>query len=148
MSRKQYSQGFYHVRNPEKYDGNPNDVIFRSSWEAKFMHWADTNRQVLKWSSERVIVPYVSPIDNKSHRYFVDFKITLINNKEQTITYLVEIKPDAQTRPPKPRKKTKAYLNEVKTWGVNEAKWVAAELYATQRGMRFVILTEIHLNIQ
>lgn len=146
MARK-YAKGFYFVRNPEKYDGNPNDVIYRSSWEFRFMHWADENKQVIEWSSERVVIPYVSPIDNRFHRYFMDFKIKLINNKGETKTYLVEIKPDTQTRPPKPRKKTQAYLNEIKTWGVNEAKWIAAKKYASDRGIEFVIITEHHLNL-
>ena len=144
-----YHQGKYTLRNPEKYEGNPNDVIYRSSWEAKFMHWLDDNKQVTKWSSETTIVPYFSPIDNKYHRYFVDFKMHLVNNQGQTKTYLVEIKPEVQTRPPKtPTRKTARYITEVKTFGVNQAKWHAAEIYAKDRGMEFIILTEYHLGIK
>lgn len=137
----------YVPKNPEKYMGNCSDIWSRSSWETRFMVWLDGNKQVLSWLSEEIVVPYISPIDNRAHRYFVDFKAKIQNNNGEVKTYLIEIKPDVQTRPPKPRKMTKAYINEVKTWGVNEAKWAAAERYAKDRGQEFVILTEKHLNL-
>lgn len=146
MARK-YKQGLYTPRNPEKYVGNYREIIYRSSWEAKFMHWLDENKQVLKWSSEETIIPYISPVDNKYHRYFVDFKAEIQNNAGEIKTYLIEIKPEVQTRPPKPRKATSKYLNEVMIFGVNSAKWTAAERYAKDRGQQFIILTETHLNI-
>ena len=87
----------YHKRKytpifPEKYMGNPANILMRSSWETRFAIWCDKNPQIVKWNSEETIVPYVSPVDNRVHRYFVDFKIQTSNNK----TYLVEIKPKKQ----------------------------------------------------
>ena len=138
----------YKPIHPEKYVGDPTDIIMRSSWETKFALWCDTNSSVLKWSSETTVIPYVCPNDNKPHRYFVDFKIQIENRDKKIKTYLVEIKPDSQTRPPEPKKrKTKSYLNEVMTWGKNEAKWKAARAYASKHGYEFVILSEQHLGI-
>ena len=116
------------------------------------MYWLDMNGQVINWSSETTVVPYKSPVDNRVHRYFVDFKIKVKNNAGEIKTYLVEVKPEAQTKPPKiPKKiteKTKMrYINEVKTWGVNSAKWEAAVSYAKDRGAEFIIVTEKHLNV-
>ena len=94
-------------------------------------------------SDLETVIPYVSPIDNRYHRYFVDFKIEVRNNNGEVKTYLIEIKPDHQTRPPNKRGKNKiSYLNEVATWGVNQAKWKAAERYAQDRGWQFMKLTE------
>lgn len=123
--------------------------MMRSSWETKFAIWCDKNPSVIKWSSEETVVPYVSPIDNRAHRYFIDFKIQVKNNDGNLKTYLVEIKPDSQTRPPiPPSRKTKRFIQEVMTWGVNEAKWKAATNYANDRGWEFMILTENHLGIK
>lgn len=147
-----YKQGKFIPRNPEKYIGNFNDIIYRSSWEFKVMHWFDSNSQVLNWSSETVIIPYISPIDNRAHRYFVDFKVKIKNNQGQVTTYLVEVKPEAQTVPPAaPKKITEKskmrYINESKTYGVNAAKWEAATKFAKDRGFQFIILTERQLGL-
>ena len=135
--------------NPHKYLGDHTNIIMRSSWETKFAIWCDTNPAILKWSSEETVVPYLSPIDNKPHRYFIDFKIQVRKNDGSVKTYLVEIKPEHQTRPPAvPSRKTKQFLQEVMTWGVNDAKWKAATRYAKDRGWEFIILTENHLGIK
>lgn len=143
-----YHQGKYKVKHPEKYKGDPTDVIYRSSWELKFMNWCDANSAVIEWSSETTVIPYVCPTDNRPHRYFIDFKIR-VKTKDGIKTYLVEIKPDKQTRPPEtPKRRTKQYINEVMTWGKNEAKWRYAREYCKDRGYEFVILTEFHLGIK
>lgn len=143
-----YKQGKYKPRNPQKYIGDPTNIIYRSSWEFRFMDWIDKNDQVISWSSECTIIPYVSPVDNRYHRYFVDFKMQLKNNSGEVKTYLVEIKPECQTVPPKPSKKIVRHINEIMTYGVNSAKWTAAEQYAKDRGYQFIILTETHLGIK
>lgn len=139
----------YKPVNPSKYLGDPTNIIMRSSWETKFAIWCDKNPSVMQWSSEETIVPYVSPVDNRYHRYFIDFKIKVRTNDGKVKTYLVEIKPDSQTRPPTPpSRKSKRYLTEVMTWGVNDAKWRAAKRYAQDRGWEFIVLTEYHLGIK
>ncbi len=65
----------YKPENPTKYQGNPNNIICRSSWERKFCKWADKSRDVVSWASEEFSIPYVSPKDNKVHRYYPDYLI-------------------------------------------------------------------------
>lgn len=134
--------------NPEKYTGDPTNIVMRSSWETKFAIWADHSRSVVKWSSEETIIPYLCPTDNKVHRYFVDFKIQVRDKEGNLATYLIEIKPEIQTRPPVSKRKTKRYLQEVMTWGKNEAKWKAANEYCKDRKWGFKILTERELGIK
>lgn len=139
----------YHKRKyvpvfPEKYSGDPTNVIMRSSWETRFAIWCDKNPQIIKWNSEETIVPYISPVDGRVHRYFIDFKIKTVNNK----TYLVEIKPKSQTLPPQGTKRTQKFLAEAKTYMVNQAKWEAATKYAKDRNWEFIVLTEYELGIK
>lgn len=133
-----YYQGRYNVKNKEKYAGDFTNVIYRSSWELKFMNWCDTNPNIVKFSSEETVIPYISPLDGKPHRYFVDFKIVTSNNQ----TFLVEIKPKAQTQPPKGTKKTRRYLTEASTYMVNQTKWDYAKRYAAARNWQFIVITE------
>lgn len=146
MSR--YLQGRYIVRNPEKYLGDYKNVIYRSSWELKFLSWCDTDPNVVGFSSEEIVVPYKSPVDGKYHRYFVDMFVKIKNKDGVVKSYLVEVKPKKQTQAPTPQpRKTKQYINEVVTWGINQAKWAAAEEYCMDRGWEFKILTEDHLGL-
>jgi hypothetical protein len=83
------------------------------------------------------------------HRYFVDFYIKKKMPDGKTKSALIEIKPKAQTRPPAViNKPNKRYINEVMTWGVNEAKWKAATSFCKDRGWDFEILTEDHLGLK
>ena len=135
--------GKYKPKNPEKYKGDINKIFWRSYWEFKFMVFLDTHKDILRWNSEEVIIPYTNPIDGRRRRYFPDFwieKIGLDGKKEQVI---VEIKPFAQTQEPKPKQKvTRQYLMEVSTWGMNSAKWEAAQKFCEKRDMKFMIVTE------
>lgn len=138
--------GRYRVKNPEKYKGNYEKVYYRSSWELKFMVYCDNNSAVLEWGSEEVIIPYISPLDGRRHRYFPDFYIKVKQKDGSTKKIIIEVKPKHQTQPPKPQqRKTKKFINEVRTWGVNEAKFKAAQSWTKDRGMEFMILTEDHL---
>jgi hypothetical protein len=141
--------GKFIPRNPKKYKGDPTNIIYRSSWELKFMFRIDLDPNVISWGSEEIVIPYRSPIDNKIHRYFVDFILTIINKQGIKETILIEIKPKIQTAPPKVQKKiTKKYVSEVKTWGVNEAKWKAAKEFCEDRKWKFQILTEKELGVK
>ena len=114
----------YKPSNPKKYNGNPNNIICRSSWERKFCQWCDRNKSVVSWASEEISIPYVSPKDNRIHRYYPDFliKVKEYNNKIQT--YVVEVKPKKQTLPPKKKKKiTKSYIYECTTYAVNPVSY-------------------------
>ena len=141
-------KGKYRPQNPQKYNGDSTKIVYRSLWERKFMKFCDEKINILQWGSEEVIVPYRSPIDNRMHRYYVDFIITTINKNGIKETLLIEVKPKKQCKPPEKKSKvTRRYLGEVKTWGINSAKWKAAEEYAENRGWKFIILTEDNLTI-
>lgn len=142
---KQYKQGFYKPKNPKKYIGDPTNIVYRSGWERRVMQSLDDNINVIRWSSEEVVIPYISPIDNRRHRYFVDFYVEAVNPDKSIKKMLLEVKPAAQTKPPTPGKRTKYYLTEVARWGVNQAKWHAASEYCKDRGWEFKLITEAEL---
>lgn len=136
-------KGKYTPQNPSKYIGNPTQCIYRSLWERKVMNWMDHNPSVIRWGSESVIIMYTSPVDKKKHRYYVDFIMEVKDKTGKIRTVLIEVKPKSQCSPPKkPKKKTKTYLQESKTWAVNQAKWEAAKRVAESRGWEFTIITE------
>jgi hypothetical protein len=136
-------KGKYQVKNPEKYKGNPNNVVFRSSWELRFFNWCDKNPDILQWSSEEIVIPYKSPLDGRWHRYFPDVWM-----KTSTDTYLIEIKPFKETQEPKKKTRvTQKYLYEVKTWGINSSKWKAAQEFCNDRKWKFKIITEKELKL-
>ena len=136
--RKTY-KGKYKIKKPEKYMGDPKNVTYRSLWERQAFRWCEDRDDIVAWSSEETVVPYVCPTDKRAHRYFIDLKIKFKNGR----TVLVEIKPKSQTIPPKkPSRQTKKYINEVMTYVKNEAKWKAASKYAQDRGYHFEIWTQ------
>ena len=112
-------KGKYTPDNPDKYVGDPTKITYRSLWERRFMKWCD------------------------AHPGVVDFiTITKDRNGNQKVT-LVEVKPHKQCSPPEKKSRvTRRYLNEVKRWGINEAKWKAATEFAENRGWTFRVLTE------
>lgn len=139
-------KGRYRPTNPTKYMGDPTNIIYRSSWELKFMKWCDFREDVVQWQSEEFCIPYKHPLDGKVHRYFPDFLIKVKNNSGIIETLVIEVKPANQTKEPKPQKnKTRRYLNEVKTYAVNRYKWDYAKVWCENRGYRFMIITENEL---
>lgn len=143
----QYHQGKFTPKNPSKYVGDVNNIIYRSSWELKVLIYLDRTPAILKYSSEETVIPYISPVDNRPHRYFLDFTV-LFKTKDGIVKRaIVEVKPKAQTLPPKVQKKTKRYLNEVKTYAVNTAKWKYAQEWADKNGFLFLILTEKDIGV-
>jgi len=134
---------------PKKYKGDPNNIICRSSWERRFCYWCDLNENIIEWGSEEFFIPYVSPVDNRVHRYYPDF---IIKVKEQTgkiKTYVIEVKPQRQTVPPKKKSRiTKSFLYEAQTYAVNQAKWKAAQEWCADRLLEFKVITEKELGIK
>jgi hypothetical protein len=139
-------KGRFRPKNYKKYKGDPTKVYYRSLWERRFMHYCDTTSSILEWNSEEVVIPYISPVDNRTHRYFPDFYIKKETVSGKVVREIIEVKPKRQCSPPKvPQRKTKRYLNEVITYSVNQAKFKAAEEYCKNRKYNFRILTEDHL---
>lgn len=144
---KKYLQGRFKPTRPEKYVGNLNNIEYRSSWELKFMKWADNNPGVLKWTSEELVINYFSPVDQRNHRYFVDFAVLVKTRTGEQKKYAVEVKPFKETLPPTGTKKTRRLLQETATYVTNQAKWAAADVWCKKNGMEFLVLTEKELGV-
>ena len=133
---------------PKIYKGDARNIICRSSWERKFCNWCDLNESIIEWGSEEFWIPYRAP-DGKVRRYFPDFIIKVKESTGDIKTYVIEVKPAKQTKPPKKKKKvTKSYLYECTTYAVNQAKWKAAKEWCADRKVEFKIVTEKELGIR
>lgn len=146
-------KGTFQPKNPKKYIGSY-PIVYRSSWELKLAMRFDNDSNVIEWSSESVIVPYISPIDKKRHRYFVDFFVKIRNKYGKIDNLLIEVKPKKQTLPPEKKNitemtkpKARRYVQEVVTYNINKAKWAAAEQYCANKDWKFVIMSEKDLGI-
>ena len=136
-------KGRYKPKNPDKYAGDVDNVVYRSGWERFVMKWCDENTNVTAWVSEEVVIPYICQTDKRPHRYFMDFAIQFTDGKK----ILVEVKPFKETQRPenKPGKRRQTLLNEGMTYIKNQSKWHAAKEYALDRGWHFEIWTEKEL---
>tara|TARA_Y100000034_G_scaffold50825_2_gene62563 strand:- start:63 stop:497 length:435 start_codon:yes stop_codon:yes gene_type:complete len=133
----------YKINNKEKYIGDISNIICRSLWERRVCKYLDENVNVLKWGSEELTIPYYSPVDRKTHKYYPDFIAKMKNKDGTNKTIIIEVKPKKQTKPPKkPKRKTKNYINECVSYTINEAKWDAATKFCKSRNWDFIILTE------
>ena len=142
-------KGKYKPTYPEKYLGDPTNIIYRSLWERKFCKYCDLNDSIIKWASEEITIPYRSPIDNRIHRYFPDFYIKYRDSNGAIKNSLIEIKPLKQTIPPvKPNRQTKKYLYEAYEYAKNQAKWKVAREFCEDRQWEFKVLTENELGIK
>lgn len=143
-----YHQGKFKPKNPQKYKGDPTNIIYRSSWERKFLKYCDTNENIIEYSSEEIALPYRSPVDGKIHRYFPDFYVKVKESTGNIKKYLIEVKPKKQTVKPKvPKRQTKGYIREVYEYAKNMAKWESAKEYCKDRNWEFKVLTEDELGI-
>jgi len=143
-----YKQGVYIPANASKYRGNHRNIFYRSSWEKIFMRWCDRNQNIIEWGSEEFFIPYRAP-DGKVRRYYPDFYIKVREQTGELKKYIIEIKPDKQTRAPVQGKKTrKQFLYESNTFLKNQAKWKAARKYCKKRQAEFLIFTEKELGIR
>lgn len=146
-------RGKFKPRNPSKYQGDPTGIIYRSSLELRLMRYCDATPAVIEWASEELTIPYKSPVDGKVHRYFPDFWMLVRKKDGQLHETVIEVKPKKYCVPPNPKNKltktgrlSRRYLNDVRNWGVNSAKWEAARQYCKAKGWEFVILNEGHLS--
>ena len=141
-------KGIYKPSYPEKYIGDYKNIIYRSLWERKFMTYCDLNENILKWSSEEIWIPYISPLDNRCHKYFPDFYIKFKDSKGSIKESLIEIKPKRQVEGPKPQKRiSQKQIYEMKEFAKNQAKWKAAKEFCEDRRWEFQILTEDNIGV-
>lgn len=141
-----FKQGYY--RPSAKYVGDAAKCIFRSSWEAQFMRFCDTNPSVVSWTSEPdCTISYFDPLMKRVRNYYIDFAIVTQDSDGNITKWLIEVKPSKQiVPPPTPKrmtdKQTANFLHNAKAYIVNQAKFEAAKQFAAERGFRFGIITE------
>ena len=144
---REFRQGIFKPLHSEKCL-NKTPVVFRSNLELKLFKILDLNENIIKWSSEMVVIPYKKPgPEEKMARYFVDIymEIKMGNDIKK---FIVEIKPEKQTKPPSHTKKAKqsTILYANLEWAVNQAKWEQAKKWASSRNMEFLIITENNID--
>lgn len=144
-----FKKGIFIPIHPEKNVGK-RIVIARSSWEYKFLRFLDSNPNVLEWASESLIIPYLNPVTGRVTRYYPDFLIKYKDITGKEVVEIVEIKPFAQTQPPKVTKgkHKRTLLMEAKAYAINSSKWAACNEYCKIRGIKFRIITEKELHIR
>lgn len=141
-------KGVFKPKDPRKYRGDPTNIIYRSLWELRVMRYLDAHPDVLNWASEEIVIPYMSPLDGRIHRYFPDFYVKKRGRDGLVEVMLIEVKPYAQSvEPIVESKATRRYVKKVATYAVNQAKWKAAKEYCDDRNWKFLVLTEKELGL-
>lgn len=148
-------QGWYKLLNPDKFikpidehmESHKNGYVnYKSSLELSAIRYCDFNKHIVKFSLEPFAIKYFKRVSGKVHRYYIDLFIEFSNGDK----FLVEVKSFSETKPPKKLTKntTKSKINYQKalmTYYTNKDKWNAAEDFASQNDMKFIILTEKEL---
>ena len=130
-----YKQGYVNPGSCKKlFPGiSHQPIIFRSSWERKFIYWCENNPDVRYWGSECMQIPYILATDGSQHTYNPDYVLEMQNGEK----VVIEIKPLSQCKKP---------LNENGwAWDAyihNMSKWSAAKRFCEDRGIKFKIITE------
>ena len=133
-----FASGRFVPKNPQKYVGKSvKNIFFRSSWELHFLKWLDNTNAVLRYGSEELAIPYVSPLDGRVHKYYPDMIIMYLDNTGQVRKEIIEIKPykESVATPKMTERDAKALM-------VNQAKWKYAADWATKNGAIFRVITE------
>lgn len=139
MSRTRGYSGTFTPRNKSKYVGSKKrSIIYRSLWERSFCKWCDSNNNVLQWAIEPFPIDYYDKGTNKQRKYYPDFFLKMSNGKK----YIIEVKPEYQTKPPKMKKGSKKCIIEEETYMTNTSKWETAQRYCDDKGWEFKIVTE------
>lgn len=152
---KEAKKGIYLLNNPHKYigtltkDGTQEGVLFRSSWEERMYYYMDHNKNIVEWSAESVIIPFLFTLDGKVHRYYPDIYCK-VNTRDGIKKYIFEVKPEWQTvEPQKPKNRSlerkKRFEKEMYTFVKNRDKWNAAEEWCKKNDHEFMVLTEKHI---
>jgi hypothetical protein len=169
LKKGQTYQGYYIVRNKEKYMGDPSLVVFRSAWEFSFCMWADYSDSILNWSSEPIKIPYYDKVskleecrklglnpNNPSNwvqkNYNTDFWIRIQKPDGNIEKWFIEVKPKHKLSKPKPvppeapLRDQKRFNRLAKEFLINEAKFEAMTSWTTRNGASFYIFTEDQLD--
>lgn len=143
MMRYKQAKQPYKLNNPNKYIGDPEKLLYKSSWEQEVFRLCDNNPNIIKWGYEIYGIKYLKPVDGglKMSIYYPDLYVEYFDKDQNFNKEIIEIKPNKQTKPSR-AKKTIVKLQENYTYIVNSAKWDAADKWCRQRGIKFSIMTE------
>lgn len=134
QKNSRYKQGYINPKSCKKLipGTSAEKIIYRSSYELKFITWLENNSNVKFWGSECFYIPYMF-VDGTTHKYYPDYFVEMTDGTK----LVVEIKPYNQTQKP---------INEncwaAKEYTRNKCKWAAAIEFCKNKGYRFKILTE------
>lgn len=129
-----YKQGYIDPRSCKKLFNqlSRERIIYRSSYELKFITWLEQSNLVKGWGSECFCIPYLF-VDGTTHRYYPDYFVEMMDGTKM----VVEIKPYNQTQKP---------VNEncwaAKEYAKNMCKWKATLEFCEKKGYKFKVLTE------
>lgn len=134
-----YQQGYIDTNSCKKLfpQMKHDKIIYRSSYERKFISWLENSPTVKYWGSECIKIPYFYVRDQKTHSYYPDYFVEMTDGT----CLVIEIKPSAQTVKP---------VNE-NTWVGKEyiknmCKWKATKEFCDTKGFQFKVLTEKTIN--
>lgn len=141
MAAQKFKQGYYVPKHPEKYIGDVNKIVYRSSWEYKMDEFLDNNPNVLQWASESIAVPYVKPTDGKIHKYYPDYYVKYRNKQGEIIEEILEVKPQKQTRRSRTRNPKNKLFEDIQ-FAINVAKWKYCQEFCNKHNIKFRLVTE------
>jgi hypothetical protein len=131
-----FRQGFYQVKNPQKYVGTGRPK-YRSGWEMTFMMFLDNNDHILQWASESISIPYRNPITGKQSMYVPDFIVTYRGRNNTMRAEMIEIKPRKQSLiEERQSQRDRAQV------AINYAKWEQAVKWCNRNGLTFRVINE------
>lgn len=143
VKKRGYQQGLFKPKHPEKYKGDITKIRYMSSYERSFFKFLDNNPSVILWASEEIAIPYRKPTTGRIHKYYPDIWVKYKDRNGKIHQDLVEIKPEAQIRPPtRVGKKKKTQLYEAICWSINSAKWASAQEFCKQYGLNWKLVSE------
>lgn len=134
--KSRYTQGVIDPKTCRKlYEGVKNDIIkYQSALELQFIRYCEACSTIRYWANEPMAIKYYSRLDKGIHEYYPDFIIESTSG-EKTI---VETKPHEQAV--KPGVTASLWLKQ--QWIKNVDKWKAAQKFAEEHDMKFIIVTE------
>ena len=143
--------GEYKPSNPDKYNGDITDIIYRSKWEYKFCYYCDNEDRIKKWISEppqhKIQYDVMEYGKYKQKTYNPDFWIQVERLDGEMDELIIEVKPYKQSiEPVEPKTSTvkslRNYEYALRQYIKNINKWDAADAYCKKRAMTFYVLTE------
>lgn len=134
--KSRFKQGIINPNTCTKlYDSMKNEPIkYQSALELQFIRYCESCSSIAKWANEPISIKYYSRLDKGVHEYFPDFIIESTSGQRT----LIETKPYEQAV--KPAANASLWLKQ--QWVKNVDKWKAAQQFAADHGMKFMIVTE------